>query len=187
MASVRRYWNTVELRELRELYPYTSAAALCERFGRSRSALKNIAVKLGLKKSPAFMASAAVRWQPGNRPWNDGKKGWKAGGRSHLTQFKKGHLGGRYRRLGSERRERDGVYVKVAAPNVWKPKARVVWEKNFGPIPDGMIVRLKDGNPDNCAPENLRLIDRREHVLLNWKPRRPAPPPAWTSPLRRTA
>jgi len=33
-------------------------------------------------------------------------------------------------------------------------------------------VRLKDGNKLNCAPENLMLIRRADHIRLNYRPRR---------------
>lgn len=184
----RCYWTTVEIRRLRELYPNMENGALGALLGRSWSAVQNMAVKLGLKKSAAFLASPVCRWVKGNRPWNDGKKGWQAGGRAQLTKFKKGHRGARQRPVGAERVERDGVMVKVAEPRVWKPKARLVWEHNFGEIPAGAIVRLKDGNKLNCAPENLMLVGRDAHVLLNWKPRGPVRRPiTWTAPLRMAA
>ena len=186
-AAKRRYWTTAEIREFRAIYSHMTNAALGARFGRSWSAIKNMATELGLRKSAAFVA-AHCRWTCGLAPWNKGKKGWQAGGRAHLTKFKKGQRGPRQRPVGSERRERDGVMVKVAEPNVWMPKARVVWERHFGPIPDGALVRMRDGNPENCAPKNLRLTTRGEHVLLNWKPRGPVRRPlTWTAPLRMAA
>jgi hypothetical protein len=183
----RRYWRTGEVREFRLLYPNMTNAALSAQFGRSWSAIKNMATKLALRKSAAFVA-AHCRWTCGLAPWNKGKRGWQAGGRAHQTKFKKGQRGARQRPVGSERLERDSVMVKVAEPSVWKPKARVVWEQHFGPIPRGAIIRMRDGNPENCAPRNLRLITRGEHVRLNWKPRGPARKPlTWTAPLRMAA
>lgn len=181
----RRYWTTAEVRTLRSLYPDTTNAVIGEELRRSRSAVNQMAIKLRLKKSPAFIALHA-RFPAGLVPWNKGMKGWNAGGRADLTKFRRGHRGARQKPVGTERMERDGLMVKVAEPNVWKPKARVVWEKHFGPIPQGCVVRLKDGDRYNCSPENLLLLSRRDHVLLNYRPRRPRRI-VWIAPLQRAA
>lgn len=181
----RRYWTTTEVREFRRLYPDTTNAALGATFGRTRSAINQMATKLGIKKSAAFVAQYA-RWPRGLVPWNKGKH-WNPPG-SRATQFKKGHRGARQKPVGTERRERDGIMVKVAEPSVWVPKARVVWERHFGSIPDGALVRFKDGDRENFDPANLRLITRGEHVVLNWRPKRPKPKPAtWAAPLKNAA
>lgn len=188
VKSKRRYWTTVELRKFRELYPNSLNHDLARLFGRTHAAVKMMAVKLGLWKTPAFMASAPVRWHKGNRPWNDGKKGWQAGGRASGTRFKAGHRGARQRPVGTERRERDGWFVKIAEPDVWQAKPRYVWEQHFGKITAGAIVRLKDGNVDNCAPANLAMMRRGEHLRANVYPwRRHEKRPAWTAPLRLAA
>jgi hypothetical protein len=41
------------------------------------------------------------------------------------------------------------------------------WEKVNGPVPEGMILRSKDGDSSNCEPENWELIDRAEHLAKN--------------------
>lgn len=42
-----------------------------------------------------------------------------------------------------------------------------VWNKHFGDIPEGMMVRHKDRNSLNCAPDNLELVTRAQNALLN--------------------
>lgn len=180
---MRKYWTTVEIIRLREIYPNRDNSEVGMVLGRTWSAVQNMAVKLGLHKSQAFMSSPVCRFQRGMKPWNKGKH-YVAGGRSVETRFKKGHKGPRQRRVGVERRTRDGIEVKIAQPNVWMSKARVVWEKHYGPIPEGAIVRLKDGNWKRCKPENLMLITRAEHARLNYRPKRPKPAPAWLIGLR---
>ena len=185
---MRRYWAVPELREFRLLYPHTTMRELMARFKRTRSALKNLAVKLGLRKTKEHVREHC-RLNPGHPAWgwNRGKH-YQAGGRAKETQFKPGQRGPRQRPVGAERVSRDGVEIKVAEPGVWMPKPRFVWEQHFGQIPAGAIVRLKDGNPQNCAPENLLLVTRSEHVRLNWKPRRAAAKPVgWTGPVRVAA
>lgn len=41
------------------------------------------------------------------------------------------------------------------------------YRKLVGEIPKGMMVRHKDGNTLNCDAENLFLISRQEHAMLN--------------------
>ncbi|EKO3908216.1 HNH endonuclease [Vibrio fluvialis] len=72
--------------------------------------------------------------------------------------------------IGSERKSGDGyIEVKIAEPDVWETKQRAVWRSNFGEIPDGHFVRMKNGNRKDCSPENLYLVDKRTNALLNKK------------------
>ena len=184
---MRRYWKAPELRLLRELYPNTSNDELAARFGRKRKQIAMLACKLGIRKSPEFMAKHC-RFRPGHATWNKGKR-WDNPA-SHATRFQKGQRCARHRPVGSERLERDGVFVKVAEPDVWVRKPRAVWEKTFGPIPAGMLVRVRDGDEQNCAPENLMLVTRTENARLNGanrKPRERRKRPTWMSPLQGVA
>lgn len=175
---MRRFWTIPTMREFRVMYPNTSNAALAAHFGRSLSGIKNMAAKLGVHKT----AEARAKTRHLNAGWNRGMHYRPKG--SEATQFKKGHRGPRQRPVGAERTTRDGIEVKVAEPSVWQPKTRVVWEKHFGQIPAGAVVRLIDGNQRNVTPGNLRLLTRAEHIRLNWKPRRPRrKPTSWAAPI----
>lgn len=57
------------------------------------------------------------------------------------------------------------VWVKVAEPNVWRPRAVVAWEQNHGPVPVGRIVHHKDRDTTNDHPTNLELVSRAEHLM----------------------
>jgi hypothetical protein len=41
---------------------------------------------------------------------------------------------------------------------------RLVWEKNYGTIPEGCIVHHKDENKLNWSIDNLELLTRAEHT-----------------------
>ena len=41
------------------------------------------------------------------------------------------------------------------------------WEKINGHVPEGYILRFKDGDTMNCEPINLELIDRKTNMELN--------------------
>jgi len=83
--------------------------------------------------------------------------------------FKSGHRPVNYLPVGSEQsRQPDGyVWIKIAEPNSWRMRTRVVWERINGPIPKGFVVIHKDGNKANDDPENLMMISRNEHRLMN--------------------
>lgn len=107
------------------------------------------------------------RFQKGQEPPNKGKKGTCAAG-CEKTWFKKGNIPANYRPVGSERVNADGyIEVKVADPNKWKLKHRVVWESANGKIPKGCIIIFRDNDKTNTDIDNLLLIKRGTHAVLN--------------------
>lgn len=106
------------------------------------------------------------RFKPGQIPHNKGKKGISTGG--FETQFKKGNLPHNHLPVGSERVNGEGyVDIKIADPNVWKPKHHIIWEKANGDIPEGHCILFGDGNRGNINLENLLLVSRSELARLN--------------------
>lgn len=162
-----RYWTAAEIRKLRRLYPNMENVALGERMRRSWSAVQNMAVKLGLKKSPEFMASPVCRFPKGNTAWNKGKR-YQPGGRAKLTQFKKRHKPQTWRPVGSERINPDGTLErKVRNPGVWKPVKDIIWEEKHGRIPRGFFVVHRNRNRQDFRLRNLVLVDRAENMERN--------------------
>jgi HNH endonuclease len=86
------------------------------------------------------------------------------------TEFKKGQPARNKLEIGTQTIRRAAMtgklrgWVKIAEPNVWKPRAIFVWEQHHGPVPKGMIVHHKDRNTTNDSIENLELKTRGEHV-----------------------
>lgn len=136
------------------------------RFGTNKTedAIQNIRAKHG------FKTSARNHFPRGGTPWNKGKKGWKAPG-VERTWFKIGNRPQTWVPVGSETIDRDGyLKVKVAEPNRWEFKHRLVWEQHHGqPVPPGRAVIFGDGNKRNFDPENLLLVSRAQLVRLNQK------------------
>lgn len=107
------------------------------------------------------------RFQKGQVPPNKGKKGACAAG-CEKTWFSKGHIPKNHRPVGSERVNKDGyVEVKVAEPNQWRLKHRIVWEKVNGPIPKDYIIIFRDNDKTNTDIDNLLMIKRGIHAVLN--------------------
>lgn len=57
------------------------------------------------------------------------------------------------------------LYIKTEKG--YRKLAHVNWEKAYGPIPKGKVIRLKDGNPYNCEAENLECLSKAENGLRN--------------------
>lgn len=71
--------------------------------------------------------------------------------------------------VGTETTTCDGyVIVKVAnekncnSSKNWKYKHRLIWEKNYGKIPDDCVVIFADQNKTNFSLDNLILAKRSE-------------------------
>lgn len=107
------------------------------------------------------------RFEKGATPFNKGKKGIIHPG-SEKGWFKNGNLPHNHLEVGTEVINGDGYWqVKVAEPNVWKLKQRLVWEKANGPIPKGHVVVFADRDRANFDIDNLLLMSRQQFVRMN--------------------
>ena len=133
-------------------------AAFNAKFGRD-VALKNIN---GLCKRNGWLTGRTGRFEKGNiphpnaRPKGPNKGSFKKGSKPHNTA-----------KVGAEAVIDGYIKVKVAEPNQWKWKHRMVWEDAYGPIPKGTNIQFLDGNPLNCALDNLEALTREEQAPLN--------------------
>lgn len=190
-------WTKSEIRLLKARFPHESTRAVAERLGRSVSTVNNAAARLGLRKTPEYLASpaacrlrrgdnvgAATRFKKGHTPANKGLRspGW-APGRMSETQFKKGARQGaaaeNWRPIGTIRQDPEGyLRIKVREgrkgeaygfgnTEIWPLLNRYNWVQNNGPIPPGHTVVFKDGNRAHCEIENLELISRAELMKRN--------------------
>lgn len=181
-----RAWTPREIALLRRLYPQHSAAEIACRLQRPVYSVYNKAGWLGLRKSREWIAETARRrmldpdhpgrlagFKPGHRPWNTGKKGWRAGGRSADTRFQPGSVSPRWDPqiycVGALRINHDGALeIKVrAGSRSWVSLARWTWETERGPIPRGMVVRASNGDPHDTRIGNLRLATRADIMRQN--------------------
>lgn len=175
-----REWTEEESQILREMYADHFAGEIAARLGRTRSSVYSQARKLGLKSSEEKIRRSgqvnvdhpnkvAHQFRKGHVPPNKGKKvSPELYAKMQPTMFKKGRPSLNHREVGSERVNVDGyIEVKVAEPNKWRLKNRVVWEQANGPIPPGHNVQFRNGNKLDCRLENLYLIDRRVQFMTH--------------------
>ena len=175
----RRYWTNEESLLLQKWYGRAdmSVSEMSKRLGRPLTLVYQKARSFGLsrprqvytecgKNLAQLEQSKLHRYQKGCIPANKGKKMnpdtyTKCAG----TMFKKGNMPANHRDVGSERINKDGyIEVKVAEPNKWKAKHRVIWEEANGPVEKGYNVQFKDGNRLNVSLDNLYLISRQRQL-----------------------
>lgn len=108
------------------------------------------------------------RFEKGHVPPNKGKKGIYIKG-SEKGWFKKGNVPRNHRPVGSKRITKDGrIEIKVAEPNKWKLKHRLVYEQYHNvTLGSCDVITFLDNNPLNCDIENLALISRSILRILN--------------------
>lgn len=102
----------------------------------------------------------------GSEPWNKGVKGLH---HSPATEFKKGQASLRHLPVGSirVRADKNGKqrsHIKVAEPNKWSLLAVVVYEREHGPVPAGMVVHHRDRDSLNDDIKNLQALTRADHI-----------------------
>lgn len=110
-------------------------------------------------------------FEPGHVPINKGTKGmFNVGGNS--GSFRKGDKPKNFKAIGTERIDRDGyILVKMQDEGAWnerwRHKHKIIWEKENGLVPNGMVLIFIDQDKTNISLENLMLITNQQHLMLN--------------------
>lgn len=170
-------WTQEEIEILSRLYPNHYAREIAGILGRGISSIHCKAQALGIESSKEKIqrtgyeaskspASIAARFPKGHIPDNKGKRvSPETYAKCQPTMFKKGQTPLNHREVGSERVNVYGyIEIKVAEPNRWRLKHRVIWEQVNGAIPKGFNVQFKNHNPLDCRIENLYLISKAEQM-----------------------
>ncbi len=119
------------------------------------------------KKNHKLPNGLDSKFKKGNKPYNKGTKGVS---KPNKTSFKKGNIPLNHRPIGSERVNIYGyTEVKIAEPDKWKFKHRIIWEEKFGDIPSGYAVMFGDGDKRNFNIDNLILVTNRQLQVMNNK------------------
>ncbi len=179
MNRTRHIWTEDEMQQLREAYARedTFISVLAEQLDIPLQSVYQKARRMGLLRPKTIAAIAGAigaqdersishRFAPGCVPANKGKKMRpEVYAKVSRTMFKKGQSPINHRDVGSERVNVDGyVEVKVAEPNKWRLKHRIVWEREHGEIQKGYNIQFRDGNKQNCSIDNLYIISRSEQM-----------------------
>lgn len=165
--------------------PTAHVAAL---LGRSVASVISRARKLGLRKSPDYLATpasgrlqrgsaigASTRYAKGAAPLNKGLKrpeGWSPG-RMGQTQYKKAQAPRNWRPIGSVRVIKGYQFTKIADERMvswvrnWRQTHIVNWEAVNGPIPEGFALKSLDGDRRNTDASNWTCVPRGVLPRLN--------------------
>lgn len=162
-------WSDAEERALRRLYATHTAREIGERLGRSRIAIKNKALKLGLGN--CVKSHNAGCFKPRLVPWNKGTR-YIAGGRSAETRFQPGDKPHTWNPVGHERVSKEGYLLrKVTDTGVtrrdYRPVHHLVWQEAGREIPPGHALVFRDGDKRNFALGNLELVTRADLMRRN--------------------
>lgn len=107
------------------------------------------------------------RFEKGNVPINKGTKGMS---KANSGSFKKGQEAINRREVGSERINIYGyIEIKIAEPNIWALKHKLIWEQHYGPIEKGNLILFADSNRTNVDIKNLILVSNKQLLMMNRK------------------
>lgn len=194
-------WTQDQVATLRLNYPGWPTFLVAYICGHTESSTYQQAKKLGLSKDPGFVAETTrQRWREGrhegsrrhqfrkgHEPPNKGRpqaEWMPAVSRAKVarTQFKKGRPAREahnYVPVGTVKFDRKrGVVVRKLTDDPalypagrWRPVHVIVWESVHGPVPEGHIVRFRDGmktlDPEAITVERLELVTLAENMLRN--------------------
>lgn len=183
MRKKRHHTTEDDIEYIREHYATMTVHEIAKERSMSKTTVSAVAHAHGLRKTREWIAERArlrssdpnhggraTRFQKGRTPFQKGKKieEWMSPegiANSSRTRFKKGRPSLNHRPVGSERVNVDGyIEVKIAEPNKWRQKQRVVWEEAYGPVPAGSMVSFIDGNKQNCELSNLMVMTRADNL-----------------------
>ena len=163
------YWTQHEIDFLKIIAWNRSRHHITDKFNKHFKLNLTEQVIVGAMKRHKITTGRTGYFQKGNIPTNAGKKvSPEMYAILKKTMFKKGNIPYNHRPVGDERLTEDGyLEVKVADPNVWKLKQRLVWEQHYGEIPEGHVIIFLDNNKNNFDINNLKCISKNEHGYLN--------------------
>jgi hypothetical protein len=104
-------------------------------------------------------------FRKGSTPWNKGLKGYMG---PNKTSFKKGTIPPNQVPVGTESLTKGGyIKVKIADPNKWELKHRLIYMQHHGEIPKDCNVIFADTNIYNFDIDNLILVSKAEMLIMN--------------------
>ncbi len=183
-------WDEKKIERLRILFPDNLSSVVAKKLKCPLSTVSHKACLLGIKKSEHHKnvtlkkisrkqanhpAMKANRFRKGIRLPHQfmPEKGYHAPG-SEKGWFPKGHIPDctlydgaiTIRTDHKDRKGRQQKWIRLGNAK-WQELQHYNWEKKYGKIPGGMILRCKSEDTLNCNPSNWRLITKAENKLLN--------------------
>lgn len=82
------------------------------------------------------------------------------------TMFKKGNKPHNTKEVGYRRFDKDG-YIEIKTESGFVFEHRLIWEHNYGKIPEGHVIIFKDTDKTNLELGNLECISLEENGIRN--------------------
>ena len=114
--------------------------------------------------------SNSGQFKKGMIPWNKGMKGLPSKGKMKDSQFRPGNQPANWRPVGSTRINVEGyIEIKVAeGMHQYRLLHREIWKQHHGSYPPkGHALIFINGNRQDCDIRNLKLVTRKELMLMN--------------------
>ena len=158
---------TVEqLQWIKDNCPNYSRVEITKKFNEVFSDNKEQSQIVALIKNNKMNSGRTGYFEKGAPSWAAGKKGLGIL-KANSGSFQKGRVPHNWVPVCSERINGDGYHdVKMAEPNVWVCKHRLLWEEHNGPIPENHLIRFVDDDKANIVIDNLVLVNQSEHQYL---------------------
>lgn len=164
-------WTEKEEKYLRENHLIKTVPEMCADLGRTESSINARRAKLELKRPESIKQEMQARgyFKKGVIPFNKGVKGVHM---SPDTEFKKGHepKNTKYNGCVTLREHRrtgmSYLFIRIEKNN-WKMLHHYNWEKVYGKIPKGHLIRFVNGNTLDCNIENLELVSQADNARRN--------------------
>jgi hypothetical protein len=175
-----RIYTEDELELIKQMWPDCYTSDIAKALNSTYRSIVYIGYKLGLRKSKTHLAKNAIilkdhsgqhQFKKGITPHNKGKKvSHDVYEKMSKTMFKKGTLPHNTKSDNTiTLRNDDGklyYFIRISVSK-WQPLHRYLYEKAYGPIPKGGVLRFIDKNTQNVSLDNLQLISRGENMVKN--------------------
>ena len=170
MTRTANHYPQAQLDWLRDHRATLTRTNLTEQFNAKFGTTYKVGTLQGVCTRHRFMAGSNGCYKKGNVPYNAGKAGLLPF-KPNTGQFNAPGNQNSFKNklpVGSITVTSDGfLKLKIAEPSHWILKHRHVWEAVHGPIPPKHGLRFIDGNPQNCALENLECLPKAVSLLMN--------------------
>ena len=162
--KVKRYTKK-ELDYIRKITPGRHYHEIVEMFNKKFEFQINAKKLKETLRNHNISTGLTGRFEKGITPHNKGKTFPGTGNR---TTFRKGATPHNKMRVGEDAITTDGyVKTKIAEPDVWEYKHKLIWMEANGLIPEKHSIVFADGNKLNLDIDNLLLVSKAELLMLN--------------------
>jgi hypothetical protein len=168
MKGIKAIWTEELIDLLKSLYFEKTERELAEIIGLSRCAVKNQIKRLGLRL-PADIYEARMK----STQWSKDHLGFRCPKGVHLSpgsEFKKGIVPKNTLYDGCIRvRNTHSIpykWIRVSQGH-WRELHKVIWEKKYGDVPEGMIIIFKNKDSMDVRIGNLKLITMAQNLKRN--------------------